>query len=369
MQSLKKSTCKLSQQAHISRAMCWRVLKSLDLKPYRVMVVQQLQEADVKRVNYCMWLLNSICVCLLHPFQYIMSDEAWFHLCGHVNSQNMRYWAAEIPHLVHEQHDKKNQCLVCCVRGAHHWTDIFWQDCQHGSLCEHFWRILSSRQIFFSQQYGVTCHTSRASLQRVHDVFSEEQTVSKNLWPPHSPDLTASNYFLWGHLKSTVYELNPHTVQELKDNISHAVAAIKITILHREYLNMIRRAQLCIDAGGNHFQHLLWWFILSAFGYCINFCITLCYGPGLLFRGPSCIRLTEIAYWRYQNFISFVQITVSFLIFVFPSSIISLCCCGWFTGIVSFWLMCKRAMRNLTFQPSWTRYLDVQGSGGIWWSI
>jgi len=28
-------------------------------------------------------------------------------------------------------------------------------------------------------------------------------------------------------------------IQELKDNISHAVAAIKITILHRIYLNMV----------------------------------------------------------------------------------------------------------------------------------
>ena len=39
------------------------------------------------------------------------------------------------------------------------------------------------------------------------------------------------------------------------------------------YLNTIRRAQLCIDAGGTHFQHLLWRYILPAFGYCINFCI------------------------------------------------------------------------------------------------
>jgi hypothetical protein len=89
--------------------------------------------------------------------------------------------------------------------------------------------------------------------------------VSKNLWPPRSPDLTTCDYFLWWHLKSVVYESNPHTIQELKD-ISHAVAAIKITVLHRVYLNMIRRAQLCIDAGGNQFQQLLWWFILSAFG-------------------------------------------------------------------------------------------------------
>jgi len=50
--------------------------------------------------------------------------------------------------------------------------------------------------------------------------------------------------FPWGHLKSTVYESNPHTIQELKDNISHAVAAITVTMLHPVYLNMIRRAQL-----------------------------------------------------------------------------------------------------------------------------
>ena len=48
---------------------------------------------------------------------------------------------------------------------------------------------------------------------------------------------------------------------------------MKITMLHPVYLNMIRRAQLCIDAGGNHFQQLLRRYILSAFGYCINLCI------------------------------------------------------------------------------------------------
>ena len=82
---------------------------------------------------------------------------------------------------------------------------------------------------------------------------------------PHPP----TPHQRWVSLKSTVNGSSPHTIQELKD-ISHAVAAIKITALHRVYLNMIRRAQLCIDAGGNHFHHLLWWYILSAFGYCIN---------------------------------------------------------------------------------------------------
>jgi hypothetical protein len=116
MQSPKKSARKLSQQAHVNRTTCRRVLKSLDLKPYRVTAVQQVQEVDVvKQVNYCMWLLNSICAGLLDPFQYIMSDEAWFHLSGHVNSQNTRYWSAENPHLVQEQPLRDQKIGVCCA--------------------------------------------------------------------------------------------------------------------------------------------------------------------------------------------------------------------------------------------------------------
>ena len=63
--------------------------------------------------------------------------------------------------------------------------------------------------------------------------FDSYNTLSKC-----SPHLPGGRNFLWGHLESTVYESNPHTIQELKD-ISQAVAAIKITVLHRAYLNMV----------------------------------------------------------------------------------------------------------------------------------
>jgi hypothetical protein len=40
---------------------------------------------------------------------FFMTDEAWFHLSGYVNSQNSRYWATENPNELHEQplHDQK----------------------------------------------------------------------------------------------------------------------------------------------------------------------------------------------------------------------------------------------------------------------
>ena len=40
----------------------------------------------------------------LDPLPYFMSDEAWFRLSGHVNSQNTRCWSSENPHVIHERH-------------------------------------------------------------------------------------------------------------------------------------------------------------------------------------------------------------------------------------------------------------------------
>jgi hypothetical protein len=31
-----------------------------------------------------------------------LSDEAWFHMSGYVNSQNNRLWSAKIPYAVHK---------------------------------------------------------------------------------------------------------------------------------------------------------------------------------------------------------------------------------------------------------------------------
>jgi hypothetical protein len=62
-----------------------------------------------------MWLLSSIHAGLLDPFQYIMSDEVWFLLSGHINSQNTQYWTVENPHLVHEQPLQNQKIGVWCA--------------------------------------------------------------------------------------------------------------------------------------------------------------------------------------------------------------------------------------------------------------
>ena len=113
------------------------------------------------------------------------------------------------------------------------------------------------RNYCFFQQDGATCHTSERSLTRVHQIFTEERTVSKGLWPPRSPDLSTCDFYLWGYLKGKVYEQNPHSIDELKDNIRNCISSITQVELERVFLNMLNRAQTCLDGGGGHFQHLL----------------------------------------------------------------------------------------------------------------
>jgi hypothetical protein len=81
--------------------------------------------------------------------------------------------------------------------------------------------------------------------------------ISNRLWPPRSPDLSPTYFFLWGHLKDTVYSNHPHTLQELQANIQRAVDRISTGTLQNVFANMIRRVHLCEERNGGHFQHLL----------------------------------------------------------------------------------------------------------------
>ena len=108
----------------------------------------------------------------------------------------------------------------------------------------------------YFQQDGATCHTSNGSMTEIESFF-DDRIISKALWPPRSPDLSPPDFFLWGALKGKAYANKPRTIQELENNIRHEIAAIIEDVLQATFANMKRRVQLCLDSGGEHFQHLL----------------------------------------------------------------------------------------------------------------
>ena len=45
----------------------------------------------------------------------IMSDEAHFHLSGHVNKQNSRFWGSKSPQIIHETSLHPQKITVWCA--------------------------------------------------------------------------------------------------------------------------------------------------------------------------------------------------------------------------------------------------------------
>ncbi|GFV56214.1 putative transposable element [Trichonephila clavipes] len=63
-------------------------------------------------------------------------------------------------------------------------------------------------QELWIQQDGATCHTASATIDLLKDTFGDRliSRFGPLNWPPRSCDLIPLDYFLWGYVKSLVYE-------------------------------------------------------------------------------------------------------------------------------------------------------------------
>ncbi|GFS57852.1 uncharacterized protein TNCV_2909381 [Trichonephila clavipes] len=77
-------------------------------------------------------------------------------------------------------------------------------------------------QELWFQQDGATCHTARATIDLLKDMFGDRliSRFGPVNWPPRSCDLTPLDCFLWGYVKSWVYADQPQTLNHLEDNIA-----------------------------------------------------------------------------------------------------------------------------------------------------
>lgn len=88
----------------------------------------------------------------------------------------------------------------------------------------------------------------------------DDQIISKNVdfaWPPHSSDLTASDFFLWGFLKERVYVNKPQNIQELKQNIRTEIAKLESETLRNVMKNVLKRVINCQQQNGSHLEDVI----------------------------------------------------------------------------------------------------------------
>ena len=121
LQSPSKLLQKLAQQHDIGLATAHKaVRRQLKLFPHKILAMQELKTTDhEKRLRYCRWFNRFIEENTADVLDVtFLTDKAWFHLSGYVNSQNSRLWSSDNPHSLHETllHDKKVGVWVAISR-------------------------------------------------------------------------------------------------------------------------------------------------------------------------------------------------------------------------------------------------------------
>jgi len=110
------------------------------------------------------------------------------------------------------------------------------------------------------QQDGATSHTARMSMNAVKALFPK-RVVSRNgdipCPTPRSPDLTPCDYFLWGYLKTKVFETKPRTIADLKQRIQDEVAAIPVEMLREIMNSFTSRLEECLRRNGSHLEGVI----------------------------------------------------------------------------------------------------------------
>lgn len=268
------SVRRISQHIGISRESARLILKKdLDFHPYKWQKAQKLLPADHNaRLEFCQWILQRGAGFLNN---LIMTDESHFQLHGERNKQNLRFWAAENPHIIVEQELHPQKVTVWCgicsfgILGPY-----FFEDERGNPVTVNSERYVEMLQTFlldairqlqlpldvtWYQQDGARPHTSNMSMEVLREMFPGRLLSQRGdqSWPARSPDLSALDFFLWGYVKSKVFQNRPQNLDDLKNNIREVIAEIPVDMCRRTMASVLHRAQICTERNGGHLTNVI----------------------------------------------------------------------------------------------------------------
>ena len=141
-------------------------------------------------------------------------EEANFHICGNVDSQNSPYWATENPRDIHQKTLSSEKVIVWCGVASFGVTGPYFFEVEAGKLgtvnsarytemlCTflepEFPRLGVEMHTLWFQQDTATAHTARTAMRVLNEMFSACMISGRgNIeWPARSPDLNACDFFL-----------------------------------------------------------------------------------------------------------------------------------------------------------------------------
>ncbi|KAJ4435156.1 hypothetical protein ANN_23732 [Periplaneta americana] len=268
------STRRVALQVNVPHTTVWRLLKEYQLYPYHLQRVQALSPADYPaRVRFCQWFLQQCGVNPNFPALVLFTDEAQCTRDGITNFHNQHVWAYENPRATVPSHHQVRFSLNMWAGiigdrlvGPHVLVNRLTGQAYTNFLENTIPHVLEDTPLINRQHIhflhdGAPAHFSR-TVRRYLDRRFPNRWIGRSgpiAWPPRSPDLNPVDFYLWGHLKSLVYSSPVSDLEFLRNRIVACSKDIRNTpgVWDRVRRSMRHRCEVCIQAGGGHFEHLL----------------------------------------------------------------------------------------------------------------
>jgi len=81
--------------------------------------------------------------------------------------------------------------------------------------------------------------------------------ITKDQWPPNSPDLNPMNCDVWGAMLEAYRKLKtqPKTIAQLKVELQVIWGNLPQGLIDKAVKNFSKRLKACVGDGGGHFEH------------------------------------------------------------------------------------------------------------------
>lgn len=269
------STNAVARELGLSQWKVWFTVNTAGLYPYHYTPVHVIEEGDpVRRLDFCRFMLHGDLEDPAFLKQILWTDESKFDKDGITNYHNAHYWAPKAQKNPNQKRTKAAQRRF----SLNVWMGIiankligpfFLPDNLNGEFYEHFLReelpnLLEDlplnliRNMKF-QHDGCPAHYRRGVREWLDNEYPNRWIGRGGPipWPARSPDLTPMDFYVWGHMKTLVYnENNPiETIDILRQKIIEAADEIRrdlTTVVVKSGLR--HRMRVCVRNRGGHVE-------------------------------------------------------------------------------------------------------------------
>lgn len=257
------STRKLAKKVNVSRWSVMRMLKRCGYYAWKDQERQFISEkAKKKRRDRCPGLLQRFADG--RHRDVVFTDEKLFTIEQAHNRQNDRIWSKKRPLTLMravQRAVKPKSVMVWAGVGHNLKTPLVFVP-QGVKIKASNYQEMLDREVQpwldqlpdspVFQQDGAPSHRAITTQDWCEQTFVD--FISKDEWPPSSPDLNPMDYAIWSILESRVCAVPHKSVESLMNALKREWDRLDQEIINKVVAQFPQRLQGCIDAEGGHFE-------------------------------------------------------------------------------------------------------------------